>query len=93
MMRPYLAIVGIIIAVVIALGVWLKPPLQNMRESVDGELSRYGQARVAAGETAPAITSVASNDWGVAVSHFVRAGDLAFYCIGAYRVTFCSSPD
>ena len=92
-MRRYLAIVGIIIAVVIALGVWLKPPLQDMRDGVDGELTRYAQARVAAGETAPAITSVDSNDWGVAVSHVVRAGDLAFYCVGAYRVTVCSSPD
>ena len=93
MMRRYLAIVGIILGVVIALGVWLKPPLQRMRDSVDGELTRYAQARVAAGETAPAITSTDSNDWGVAVSHVVRVGDLAFYCIGAYRVTFCSSPD
>lgn len=93
MIRRYLAVVGIIFAVVIGLGVWLKPPLQDMRESVDDELTRFAQAKVAAGETAPAITSVASTDWGVAVSHVVRAGDLAFYCIGAYRVTVCSSPD
>lgn len=93
MMKRYLMVVGIIIAVVIALGIWLKPPLAKMRESVYGELSRYAQARIAAGETAPAITSTDSNDWGVAVSHFVKAGDLAFYCFGAYRVTFCSSPD
>lgn len=93
MIRRYLAVVGIIFAVVIGLGVWLKPPLQDMRESVDAELARFAQAKVVAGESAPAITSVASNDWGVAVSHVVRAGDLAFYCIGAYRVTVCSSPD
>lgn len=93
MMRRYLSIVAIILAVVIGLGVWLKPPLRDMRESVDAELARFAQARVAAGETAPAITSVASNDWGVAVSHVVRAGDLAFSCVGAYRVTVCSSPD
>ncbi len=93
MIKRYFTVVGIILAVVVALGMWLKPPLQKMRESVDGELSRYAQARVAAGETAPAITSTDSNDWLVAVSHFVRAGELAFYCIGAYRVTFCSSPD
>lgn len=93
MMRRYLAVVGVILAVVIGLGVWLKPPLQNMRDGVDGELARYAQARVAAGETAPAISSVSSNDWGVAVSHVAKVGDLAFYCIGAYRVTVCSSPD
>ena len=93
MMRRYLAIVGIILVVVIGAGVWLKPPLQDMRAKVDAELTRFAQTRVAAGETAPAITSVDSHDWGVAVSHFVRAGDLAFYCIGAYRVTVCSSPD
>lgn len=93
MIRRYFITVGLILAALIAFGVWLKPPLQEMRDSVDDELTRYAQARVAAGETAPAITSVDSHDWLVAVSHFVRAGDLAFYCIGAYRVTVCSSPD
>jgi hypothetical protein len=93
MMRRYLAVVGIILAVIVALGFWLKPSLQGMRDGVDGELTRFAQAKLAAGETAPAITSVDSTDWGIAASHFVHAGDLTFYCLGAYRVTVCGSPD
>jgi hypothetical protein len=93
MMRRYLAVVGIILAVTIGLGVWLKPPLQKMRDIVDRELTQYAQARVAAGETAPAITSTDSTDWGIAVSHFVRVGEFVFSCVGGYRVTICSSPD
>lgn len=93
MMRRYLTIVAVIIALVVALGFWMKPSLQSIRDGVDGELASFTKARAAAGEPAPAITSADSNDWGIAVSHVVRAGDVAFYCIGAYRVTFCTSPD
>jgi len=92
-MRRYFTIVGIIIAVLVGLGFWLKPSLQDLRASVDGEVTSYARAKTAAGEIVPAISSVESTDWGVAVSHFVRAGELTFSCFGAYRVTVCSSPD
>lgn len=93
MMRRYFAIVGIILAVLIGLGFWLKPSLQDLRERVDGDVQSYAQTRMAAGEGAPAVSSVKSNDWGVFVSHVVRMGELTFSCVGAYRVTVCTSPD
>ena len=36
-MRRYFTVVGIILVVLIGLGFWLKPSLQDLRESVDGE--------------------------------------------------------
>lgn len=93
MMRRYFTIVGIILAAMIGLGLWLKPPLQNMRDIVDREVARYVEAKGGAGGSAPAITSVASNDWAIAVSHVVHVGEDAFYCAGAYRMTVCGSPD
>ena len=93
MMRRYFTVVGIILALLIGLGFWLKPSLQDLRESVDGNVLSYTQTRTAAGEIAPAISSVESNDFGVFVSHFVRMDELTFSCVGAYRVTVCASPD
>jgi len=92
-MRRYFTVVGIILALLIGLGFWLKPSLQDLRESVDGEVTSYARAKTAAGEIAPAISSVESNDFGVFVSHFVRMDELTFSCVGAYRVTVCASPD
>lgn len=93
MIRRYLAVVGVILLAVIALAVWLKPPLKQMRAGVEAALSRYAQARLAAGEAMPAVTQTDSHDWLVASSHIVRAGDLTFYCVGALKVTVCGDPN
>ena len=92
-MRSYFTVVGIVLAVLIGAGLWLKPSPQEMRDIVDREVARYSQARSEVGETVPAITSVDADDWVVAVSHVVRMGEHTFYCAGAYRVTVCGSPD
>ncbi len=93
MMRRYLAVVGVILAVALGLAVWLKPPLRQMREGVEIGLLEYAKARLKSGETMPAVTHVDSHDWYVAVSHVARVGDLTFYCIGAFKVTICDYPE
>jgi hypothetical protein len=92
MIRRYLAVVGIVLATVLALAVWLKPPLSQMRAGVETGLSEYARAKLKPGETMPAVTHVASHDWYVAVSHVAKVGELSFFCIGAFKVTICDFP-
>jgi hypothetical protein len=92
MIRSYLTVVGIILVVMLALGVWLKPPLAQMREGVEEGLSEYARAKLRPGETMPEVTHVSSQDWFIAVSHVAQVGDLTFYCVGAYKVTVCDYP-
>ena len=87
--RRYLTVVGIILAVVVAAGVWLKPPLAKMREGVEEGLREYAKYHLKPGEPMPAVTSTESHDWGVAVSHTAKVGDKTFYCVGAFKVTIC----
>lgn len=89
MIGRYFTIVGIILVVVLGLAVWLKPPLEQMREGVETGLSEYAKTRLKPGETMPAVTHVDSRDWFVAVSHVATVGDLTFYCVGAFKVTVC----
>ncbi len=93
MMRRYFTIVGVILAVLIGLGFWLKPSPQDLRDSVDGNVLSYFRTKEAAGEAAPKIDFVETNNFGIFVSHVVRAGELTFSCHGAYRVTVCAMPD
>jgi hypothetical protein len=92
MIRRYLATAGIILVVVLALAVWLKPPLEQMREGVEIGLSEYAKTRLKRGETMPAVTHVDSHDWVVAVSHVAKVGEITFYCVGAFKVTLCDYP-
>lgn len=87
--RRYLTVVGIILVVVIAAGVWLKPPLQQMREGVEEGLADYAKYYLRPGETMPAVTHLESHDWVLAVSHVAMVGDKTFYCVGAFKVTIC----
>jgi hypothetical protein len=89
MMRRYLTVVGIIVVVLVGLAIWQKPPLENMRKSVETALAEYGRER-----GVPVVSEVESNDWIVAASHRVKlAGGETFSCFGAYHVTVCQSPD
>lgn len=87
--RRYLTVVGIILAVVVAGGIWLKPPLAKMREGVEAGLVEYAQHHLKPGETMPSVTHTESHDWGIAVSHVAKVGEKTFFCVGAYKVTIC----
>lgn len=92
MMRRYITIVGIILAVVVGLAIWQKPPLENMRKSVETALADYQQQHgIVAGSPGG---KAESHDWIVAASHSVKleSGE-TFSCFGAYRITVCQSPD
>lgn len=92
-LKRYLTVVGVIFAVIIALGVWLKPPVEQMQQGVDTALAEYVRVKTAAGEAAPVVTSTETRDWIVAVSHVARIGEATFSCVGGFKVTFCISPD
>ena len=92
MMRRYLAIVGVILAALVGFAIWQKPPLEDMRTSVETALADYQQQHgVAAGGPGG---KAESHDWIVAASHSVKleSGEV-FSCFGAYRITVCQSPD
>lgn len=91
--KRYLIVVAIILAVLAGAGVWLKPPLERMREGVEEGLSEYAKRHLRPGEPMPAITHVESHDWGLAVSHTAKAGDKTFSCFGAFKVTICNVAD
>jgi hypothetical protein len=92
-LKRYLAVLGVIFAVIIALGVWLKPPVEKMEEAVNQALTEYAQSKTAAGETAPAVTLQESHDWVIVVSHVAKVGEETFSCFGGFKVTFCQSPE
>jgi hypothetical protein len=85
--------VGIILAVILGLGLWLKPSPHAMREGVEEGLSEYARHRLQTGETMPAVTHEETHDWLVATSHTARVGDLTFYCVGGFKVTVCDLPE
>ena len=93
MVKRYLAVVGVILAALLGLGVWLKPPLGDMREGVEEGLTAYAAQHLKAGETMPEVSHVESHDWVVAVSHSAKVGEKTFYCVGAFKVTVCDHPD
>lgn len=92
MTRRYIAIVGIILTVLVGLAIWQKPPLEDMRKSVETALADYQQQHGVAGGGPDGEAE--SHDWIVAASHSVKleSGE-TFSCFGAYRVTVCQSPD
>lgn len=87
---PYL--LGAIVAGIVGLGVWLKPPLEAMREGVDEGLRAWAAEHAEAG-AAPALTHEESHDWVLAVSHTAQVGEATFSCWGAFKVTVCNLPD
>ncbi len=91
--RRYFTVVGVILVALIGLGVWLKPPLEKMREGVEQGLAEYARHHLEAGKTMPAVTHTDSRDWLVAVSHVAHVGDLTFYCYGGFKVTVCNLPE
>jgi len=92
-LKRYLTVLALIFAVIIAIGVWLKPPVEKMEEAVGQALREYAEAKTAAGETAPVVTRQESHDWVVIVSHVAKVGEETFSCVGGYKVTFCQSPN
>lgn len=92
-MKRYLTVVGIILAAIIGLGLWLKPPLEKVREGVEEGIAAYAKAESEAGGPPPTVTQQESRDWIIAVSHVASIGDKTFYCIGGFKVTFCASPE
>lgn len=90
--RRYLMVLAVILAAIVAGGIWLKPSLERMRETVDAGLSEYARAKTEAGETVPPVTHQESHDWLIAVSHTATVGEATFYCVGAFKVTYCDIP-
>ena len=88
----YLVVVGIIVAAIIGLGVWLKPPADKMRETVEAGLTQFAAQKTSAGEVMPAVTHQETNDWFIAVSHVAKVGDDTFFCIGGFKITYCDMP-
>jgi len=79
--------------VLIRLAIWRKPPLDDVRRSVETELADYGRAHDVA-DIDLAASEVESHDWIVAASHSLKlAGGETFSCLGAYHVTVRQSPD
>lgn len=93
MLKRYLIIVGIIFAVVVGGGIWLKPSNEKIRESVEAGLTEFVRARTEAGQTLPAVTHQETKDWVIAASHKAVVGEYEFFCIGGFKVTYCSLPD
>jgi len=87
--RRYLTVVGIILVVVIAAGVWLKPPVSKLRESIETNLAEDARERAAAGDTSVVPVIHESRDWLIAASHTAKAGDRTYSCVGAFKVTVC----
>jgi len=92
-LKRYLAVVGVILASLFGLGVWLKPPLTDMRLGVAEGLTAYAAKTLKTGEAMPEVSHVESHDWLVAVSHAATVGEKTFYCVGAFKVTFCDHPE
>jgi hypothetical protein len=93
MLKRYLTVLALIFAVIIALGMWLKPPVEKMEEAVTQALTDYVQSKTAAGGVAPVVTQQESRDWVILVSHVAKVGDETFSCVGGFKITFCQSPD
>jgi hypothetical protein len=92
-LKRYLMVVALILAVIVALGVWLKPPVEKMEEAVTQALTGYVRSKTAAGGAAPVVTQQESHDWVIIVSHVAKVGEETFSCIGGFKVTFCQSPE
>jgi hypothetical protein len=92
-LKRYLMVVALILAVIVALGVWLKPPVEKMEEAVTQALTEYVRSKTAAGGPAPVVTQQESHDWVIIVSHVAKVGEETFSCIGGFKVTFCQSPE
>jgi hypothetical protein len=99
MIRNYFIIVGVILAVIVGLGLWAKPKPDVLRKAVEDTVAAYEDARLASTEVpdhklAPVEEIKEERDWLVAVSYRARlANGAEFFCIGGYKITFCSSPD
>ena len=91
--RRYLTVVGLILVVLVAGGIWLKPSPDTLRENVEMGLTQYAATRTSAGEAVPALTHQESKDWLIAVSHSATVGDETFFCVGGFKVTYCDIPE
>lgn len=89
MIRRYLIVVGLILVVVIGLGVWLKPPLSQVREDVEALIADHAHETGDAAQPA----DVESHDWILATSHAAKIGERTFSCFGAMKVTVCTGPE
>jgi hypothetical protein len=90
--RRYLAVVAIILAMLIGLSIWRKPPLEDIRAGVEEGLSAQAAGNLKTGEAMPEMSDVGSHDWLVAVSHAARMGQKTLSWVGACKVTICQQP-
>ncbi len=91
-LKRYLTVLAVIFAAILAVGVWLKPPLEQMRAGVEEGIRAYAKLKLDAGETVPAVSHSESHDWIIAVSHTAKTGETTFFCWGGFKVTVCSLP-
>ena len=88
----WLMLFGIIIAAIISVGLWLKPPVEDMREGVEAGLREYAKLNVKPGETPPEVSHAESHDWGIIVAHTAKVGEETFSCWGGFKITVCNLP-
>lgn len=91
--RRWLMLFGVLIVGIVSVGVWLKPPVEDMREAVDEGLRAWAAAHADKGAAAREVTHSESHDWGIVVSHTAQVGDITFSCWGGFKVTVCNTPD
>jgi hypothetical protein len=67
--RRWLMLFGIIVAVLISVAMWLKPPVERCAGRGDGPSPNTRSCMAKPGEAAPEVSHSESHDWGIAVSH------------------------
>jgi len=90
--RRWLMLLAVFLAGVVSVGLWLKPPIEDMREGVEAGLREYAKLNVKPGETPPEVTHSESHDWGIVVAHTAQVGEETFSCWGGFKVTVCNLP-
>lgn len=99
MLRRYHVVVGIILVALVSIALMTKPKQDDLREAVEESVAAYQKARAASPDVpdakpAPLQTIAEAHDYLVALSYSARlANDIEFFCIGAFKVTYCQSPD
>jgi hypothetical protein len=98
MIRRYLVVVGLILAVLVTGGIATKPKPAELKRDVETAMSAYAKARAHLPDDAKDLSLpvhvARTHDYLVATSYEATADDGArFSCVGAFFVTVCTTPD
>ncbi len=99
MIRRYLVVVGIILVALVSIGLFTKPKPDDLREAVEESVAAYEKAQATSADVpdnklAQLQTISEAHDYFVALSYSAKlANGVEVFCIGAFKVTYCQSPD